>query len=168
MRVRILILYSWFIRTMTFFLPEIPLFQRLRGALYAIGMKKCGRRFRVSFNVVINHLETLEVADNVYLACGVVITGAGRLVIGSDVLVGPNVVVATSKHVFNGTNFLSGYEHGQVVIEVGSWIGANASLLMGTHIGASSVVGAGAIVNASFKETKVLIAGNPARVVKSL
>jgi len=168
MKVKFLILYSWFIRMSTFFLPEIPIFQSFRGWLYSFGMKQCGKRFRVSFNVVINHLETLSVGDNVYFACGTVITGAGKIFVGTNTLVGPYVLMASSKHLFQGTNFLGGYEHGEIVIESGCWIGGHASLMMGTHIHASSVVGAGSVCNRDYIDPNVLIAGIPAKIIKNI
>lgn len=168
MKVKFLILYSWWVRTITFFLPEIPIFQSFRGWLYSFGMKQCGKRFRVSFNAVINHLETLSVGDNVYFACGTVITGAGKVFVGTDTLIGPYVLVASSKHVFHNTNFLGGYEHGEIVIEEGCWIGGHASLIMGTYIHRASVVGAGSVCNRDYLDSHVLIAGMPATVIKRL
>lgn len=47
------------------------------------------------------------------------------------------------------------------------FIGVNATILMGTHIGNNSIVGAGAVVSGIFPDNCV-IAGNPAKVVCSL
>jgi acetyltransferase-like isoleucine patch superfamily enzyme len=162
------IIYGWFIRFFTFFFPEIPFFQAVRGYLYSFAMKKCGSNFKVSYNVVLNRLELLEVGDNVYFACGCVVVGGGKIKIGSNVLFGPNVVLAAANHKFDGKTFLNGYEFGEIVIEDNSWIGANVSLLMGTHIPASSVVGAGTVCNKKFNEPYSLIAGVPARCIKDI
>ncbi len=168
MKVKFIILYSWFIRSVTFFLPEVPLIQAFRGWLYSFGMKKCGPRFRVSYNVVINHLEEIEVGRNVYLACGSVVTGGGKLFIGDDVLIGPNVILSSNKHKFNGVNFINGYKFGDIIIEDGVWIGGNSTILMGTHVHKSSLVGAGSVCNKDYSTTGVLIAGSPARVIGPL
>lgn len=168
MKVKFLILYSWWVRSITFFLPEIPFFQSFRGWLYSIGMKRCGKRFRVSFNVVINHLESLDVDDNVYLACGTVITGAGNIAIGTNVLIGPNVIIASSKHLYDGSSFLAGYSHGDVIIEQGCWIGGNATILLGSHIHEASVVAAGSVCNEDYLRSHLLIAGMPAKAIKQL
>lgn len=163
-----MLLYSWMVRSFTFFFPEIPLLQSFRGWLYSFGMRKCGGRFRVSFNVVINHLEALEVGNNVYLACGTVLTGAGNIILGNNVLIGPNVILASSKHAYSGTDFLGGYLHGDIVIERGSWIGGNSTILLGSHIHEASVVGAGSVCNRDYMRSQVLIAGVPAKVIKGL
>ncbi len=47
------------------------------------------------------------------------------------------------------------------------FIGVKATILMGTHIGNNSVVGAGAVVSGSFPDNSV-IAGNPARVIMTI
>ncbi|MDE6772661.1 MAG: sugar O-acetyltransferase, partial [Muribaculaceae bacterium] len=47
------------------------------------------------------------------------------------------------------------------------WIGGDAVILPGVTIGDNVVIGAGAVVTRSFP-SNVVIAGNPARVIKEL
>jgi acetyltransferase-like isoleucine patch superfamily enzyme len=54
-----------------------------------------------------------------------------------------------------------------VVLEDNVWVGAQAGILPGTRIGANSVVGFGAVCAGVFPGN-VVIAGNPAKVVKRL
>lgn len=166
MKAKFLILYSWFIRISTFFFPDIPVFQRFRGWLYSFGMKKCGRRFRPSYNVVLNRLEKMEVGDNVYFACGCVVTGGGEVIIGDNVLFGPNVVISAANHLFDGTSFTNGYEFGKVTVESNTWIGGNVSLLKDTHIPHTCIVGAGAVCTKPFATPFSLIGGAPAKIIK--
>lgn len=58
-------------------------------------------------------------------------------------------------------------EAGETVIGDNVFIGAHAIVLMGSNIGANSIIGAGAVVSGSWPEGSV-IAGNPARLVCSL
>ena len=54
-----------------------------------------------------------------------------------------------------------------IVIEDAVWIGANCIILPGSSIGFGSVVAAGSVVRGSYSSNS-LIAGNPARFVRSL
>ncbi|RHH36047.1 DapH/DapD/GlmU-related protein [Collinsella sp. AM18-10] len=58
-------------------------------------------------------------------------------------------------------------EAGETVIGDNVFIGAHAIVLMGSNIGANSIIGAGAVVSGSWPEGSV-IAGNPAKLVCSL
>jgi acetyltransferase-like isoleucine patch superfamily enzyme len=168
LRDKLKIIYSWFVRQMTIWLPDVPIFQSFRGFLYSLAMKKCGARFRVCHNVILNRLELLEVGSNVYFAPGCVVAGGGDIVIGDNVLFGPNVVIAAANHKFDGVSFVNGYFFGKVVIADNCWIGANVSLLMGTSIPASSIVGAGSVCNKNLETPFSVYAGNPIRFIKSL
>lgn len=53
-----------------------------------------------------------------------------------------------------------------VVIGRNAWVGARAMVLKGVHVGDDSVVGAGAVVREDVP-AGVVVAGNPARVVKT-
>jgi acetyltransferase-like isoleucine patch superfamily enzyme len=163
-----LIIYTWFVRVITFFLPDIPVFQKLRGWLYSFGMKKCGKRFRVSYNVILNRLELLEIGENVYFAAGCIVVGGGEISIGDNVLFGPNVILAASNHKFDGESFAKEYVFGKVVIEKNCWIGGNSSILMGAHVPHSSIVGAGSVCTGPLTQPHSLYAGAPARYIKSI
>lgn len=58
-------------------------------------------------------------------------------------------------------------EAGETVIGDNVFIGTHAIVLMGSNIGANSIIGAGAVVSGSWPEGSV-IAGNPAKLVCSL
>ena len=48
-----------------------------------------------------------------------------------------------------------------------AWIGAGATILPGVTIGENSVVGAGSVVTRDV-ESNIIVAGNPARVIKKI
>lgn len=168
MKSKVLILYSWLVKTSTFFLPEAPVFQAFRGFLYGLGMRRCGTNFKVSANVILARLDLLYVENNVYFANNCVVTGGGEIHIGNNVLIGPNVVISSSNHGFNGLNYLGPYIIGKVIIEDNCWIGANSTLLKNTKIPTSSVVGAGSVCNKDYQTKYSLIAGVPAKIIKSM
>jgi len=49
-----------------------------------------------------------------------------------------------------------------------SWVGMNAVVLPGVELGPRTVVGAGAVVTASFPQGRCVLAGNPARMIRAL
>ncbi len=102
-----------------------------------------------------------------------VILGAdgGKITIGKDVLVGPNVVMRASDHRYELTPKISIVNQGYIskYINIGDdvWIGANVTILGGASIGQHSVIGAGAVVKGNIPENSVAV-GVPAKVVKQI
>ena len=54
-----------------------------------------------------------------------------------------------------------------IIIGKNVWIGLGCKVLKGSVISDGSVVGAGSLVSGTFSEKNVIIAGNPAKIVKS-
>ncbi|MDA0677608.1 MAG: DapH/DapD/GlmU-related protein [Bacteroidetes bacterium] len=55
-----------------------------------------------------------------------------------------------------------------IIIGDNCWFGANVTILPGVVIGNNCVVGAGSVVTKSFIEDNLIIAGNPARIIRSI
>jgi acetyltransferase-like isoleucine patch superfamily enzyme len=109
---------------------------------------------------------------------GVVIGERSRIGI-SSVLIGP---VTIGNHVILAQNIvMSGLNHGyedintpinlqkcttkEIVIDDETWIGANAVITAGVHIGKHCVIAAGSVVTKDIPAYSVVV-GNPARVIK--
>ena len=97
------------------------------------------------------------------------ITAVGRITIGNGVQTGRYVLVSDNSH---GTG-ASDTPHerqlttkGPVTIEDNVWIGDNAIILSGVHIGKGAVIGANSVVNKDIPEGCTAV-GAPARVVKT-
>lgn len=58
-------------------------------------------------------------------------------------------------------------EGGATVIGENCFLGMNSIILKGTHIGNNCIIGAGAVVSGNFPDN-VVIAGNPAKIIKTL
>ena len=54
-----------------------------------------------------------------------------------------------------------------IIFEENVWISSNNLLLKGTKISSNSVVAARSVVNKEFLEKNVLIAGTPAKIIKT-
>ena len=94
----------------------------------------------------------------------------GPLVIGKDVMMGPNCIIITSNHCSSDTSvhmFEQGYdEPKQVTINDDCWIGTNVVILPGVTIGQGSIIGAGAVVTKDVPPYSI-VGGVPAKVIKS-
>ena len=62
---------------------------------------------------------------------------------------------------------MQGFERMYTHIKKGASVGANATILPGITIGASALVGAGAVVTRDVPPGK-LVVGNPAKVIKDV
>ena len=100
--------------------------------------------------------------------------GGGSIIIEDDVLLGPCLHVYTNNHSFRNSDCTiinQGYPPAKscdsVIIKNGAWIGANVTLLPGVTVGENSVIGAGSTVTKSVL-SRVVVAGNPARIIKNI
>ncbi|NHQ59240.1 acyltransferase [Chlorobium sp. BLA1] len=93
---------------------------------------------------------------------------SGVINIGSNCLIGPNVVMRTANHKFSNPGILirlQGHSSGDIVIEDNVWIGANAVILGGIRIKTGSIIAAGAVVTRDVP-SMVIVAGVPAKIIK--
>jgi acetyltransferase-like isoleucine patch superfamily enzyme len=96
--------------------------------------------------------------------------GGAGITIEDDVLLGPGVHINCANHRFDAPEksiIDQGFASKQVTLRRACWIGANAIILAGVEIGESAVIGAGSVVTKPIPP-RVLAAGNPARVIRSL
>ncbi len=106
----------------------------------------------------------LRIGDRVFVNCGTVIISVKEIVIGDDVAFANEVYVVDSN-----SHGLEGGEHVEAPVRIGDgcWLGARAMVLPGVTIGKRVMVAAGAVVTRDVPDD-VLVAGNPARVVRPL
>jgi acetyltransferase-like isoleucine patch superfamily enzyme len=93
---------------------------------------------------------------------------AGRIIIGKDCLIGPNVVMRTADHIFSNPNKNireQGHVANDITIDDDVWLGSNVIIVGGVSIGKGSVIGAGAVVTKSIPPYSVAV-GIPAVVIK--
>lgn len=169
MKSKYLLLYSWFIRTIFFFFPDIPQISRIRGFFYGLGMKKCGKNLSVQHDSILRNLESLEFGDNIFIGNHTLIWGSGSVIIEDNVLIGPHTIIVSGNHTLANGSFRNGTaEKGVVRLNEGSWVGGNSTVTIGAVLPARSVLGANSMLNKAFDQPESIYAGVPARFIKSI
>jgi len=161
----------------------------MRRVLLRALCKRVGSDLKVGPDVVLKHTETMEFGDCVFIGAQAIIQGRfdGTCRIGSHVWIGPQAYFDARSLILEdyvgwgpGAKVLgsvhTGIPSGQpiittdlvikpVTVGAGADIGMNASILPGVHIGAHSIIGAGAVVTHDVPEYAI-VAGVPARVIR--
>jgi len=109
-----------------------------------------------------------SIGPGTFINSGTVILDVGRVTIGADVQIGPNVQLLTPTHPLDPELRRSGAEAAEpITIGDNVWLGGGVIVCPGVTIGQDTVVGAGAVVTRDLPPG-VLAVGNPARVIRSL
>lgn len=112
--------------------------------------------------------ENIEVGENFYCNYGVCILDVCKVKIGDNCLIGPQVGIYPACHPLDRKTRVSLLEYGKpITIGNDCWIGGGAVINPGVTLGDNVVVGSGAVVTKSFP-SNVVIAGNPAKIIKRL
>jgi maltose O-acetyltransferase len=109
-----------------------------------------------------------SVGDRFYANTGCVFLDSAPVTIGDRVLFGPAVQLLAATHPLEAELRAQGLEYAEP-ISIGDdvWLGGGAIVLPGVTIGDRAVVGAGSVVTRDVP-ADVVVAGNPARVIRSL
>lgn len=168
MKIKISIIYSWFVRTLTYFFPNFPFVMRFRGYLYSFMMNNCGKNFQVHSSVIINSLSGLIVGRDVYIGPNTVII-AVDLKIEDEVLIGPGCVISGGNHTFFNKSFRFGPTEGKkILISKGSWIAANCTVTAGSVLPERSILAANGALTKKFEKKDSLYGGIPAKFIKDI
>lgn len=88
------------------------------------------------------------------------------ITLGRGTYIAQNVGLITSNH--NIKNLDERGKVGEIILGESCWIGMNAVILPGVELGPHTIVGAGSVVTHSHKEGHVVLAGNPAKIIKEI
>ncbi len=110
----------------------------------------------------------IHLGDRVFANFDCVFLDVCEIHIGDDCMIAPKVGIYTATHPVDPVLRTSGRECGKP-ISIGNrvWIGAGSMLLPGITIGNDVVIGAGSVVTKSVPD-RVVVAGNPARIIRRL
>ena len=110
----------------------------------------------------------ISIGARTFANWGLIALDVGKIVIGDDVQMGPNVQLLTATHPVEAEPRRAKWE-GSKPIAIGNnvWLGGGVIVCPGVSIGENTVVGAGAVVVRDLRANVVAV-GNPARVVREL
>ena len=137
----------------------------LRAAYFANACNKVDREVAIGFMTLLSHANT-DIGKNVYVGSQ---SNIGSCSIGRDCVIGSGVHILSGK---NQHGFASvdtpireqGGNYEKIQIGEDCWIGNQATIL--ASVGDHSIVAAGSVVVNEIP-ARSIVAGNPARVVKS-
>lgn len=112
--------------------------------------------------------KNIEVGNNFYANYNCIILDVGPVIIGDNVMFGPNVSLLTAGHPVHPVSRNSGYEYG-LGITIGNnvWIGGHTVVNPGVSIGDNAVIGSGSVVTKNIPEN-VVAAGNPCKILREI
>ena len=133
------------------------------------GNIKIGKGFSIKQGVYIAAVDggNINIGKGVSLNRNCILVSHKDISIGDNVAIGPNVVFYDHDHNFGENGIKAGYKTGCIVIGNNCWIGANVTILRGTHIGEGSIIGAGCIVQGNIPP-RSLVKANRELVFSSL
>lgn len=110
----------------------------------------------------------ISVGARSFLNFDCVLLDSNRIVIGSEVLLGPGVHVYTATHPVGAAERCAGVEYAHpVFIGDKAWLGGGVIVCPGVTVGERTVVGAGSVVVRDLP-AGVVAAGNPCAVIREL
>jgi maltose O-acetyltransferase len=110
----------------------------------------------------------ISIGARTFVNFGAVMLDVGRISIGDDVQIGPNVQLLTPTHPVDPELRRAKWEAAEpIAIGDNVWLGGGVIVGPGVTIGENTVVGAGAVVTSDLP-ANVLAVGVPARVVRQI
>jgi len=101
----------------------------------------------------------VRIGKNTSFNYNCIITSHHEIVIGENVMCGPNVLIYDHDHDFRvqGGITANKFKYGKVEIGNNVWIGANTVILRNTKIGDNCVIGAGSVVSGEFPNNSLIV-----------
>ena len=110
------------------------------------------------------NLGKVKIGSNVVVMNGSLMMASGGITIEDNTMLAANVQLISNNHDLDERAIITCLP---IHIKKNCWIGAGATILRGVTIGENSVVGAGSVVTKDVPDN-VIVAGNPAKVIKNI
>lgn len=145
--------------------PNQP--EKIEGMIRGI-LGKAGANVNILAPFHCDYGKNIEVGNNFMANYNCIILDVAKVIIGDDVMFGPNVSLLTAGHPVYPSSRNSGYEYGiEITIGNSVWIGGNTVVNPGVTIGDNAVIGSGSVVTKDIP-ANVIAVGNPCRVLRQI
>lgn len=140
----------------------------LRSQLLKETFGRTGKKIYMEPVINFDYGYNIFVGENFYANFNCTFLGVSTIEIGDNCMFAPNVQLYTATHPLHPVKRNSGLEYAKP-IKIGDnvWLGGGVIVTPGVTLGNNVVVGAGSVVTKSFPDN-VVIAGNPARIIKTV
>ena len=116
----------------------------------------------------VDYGHNISIGDGSWVNYGLTALDVAPIVIGQDVLIGPNCSLYTAIHPTEpGPRRAKWESSAPITLEDNVWLGGSVVVCPGVTIGENSIIGAGAVVTRDIPANCIAV-GNPARVIKDL
>lgn len=116
----------------------------------------------------VDYGHNITIGDGSWVNFGLTALDVAPIVIGQDVLIGPNCSLYTAIHPTEpGPRRAKWESAAPITLEDNVWLGGSVVVCPGVTIGENSIIGAGAVVTRSVPANSIAV-GNPARVIREL
>lgn len=116
----------------------------------------------------VDYGHNITIGDGSWVNFGFTALDVAPIVIGQDVLIGPNCSLYTAIHpTESGPRRAKWESSAPITLEDNVWLGGSVVVCPGVTIGENSIIGAGAVVTRSVPANSIAV-GNPARVIRAL
>ncbi|MXO77140.1 acetyltransferase [Paenibacillus sp. OT2-17] len=127
-----------------------------------------GENIGMEPNIRCDYGYNIHVGENFYANFDCTILDVCEVRIGDNCFIAPGVHIYTATHPIDPFERIAGPEYGKpITIGNNVWIGGRAVINPGVTIGNNVVVASGAVVTKDVPD-HVVVAGNPARVIKQI
>lgn len=110
----------------------------------------------------------ISIGENFFANFNTVFIDCSRIVIGNNVMFGPNCCIDGASHPTDSIRRNAGFEYAYpITIEDDVWLGSGVHIMPGVTIGRGCVIGAGSIVTKDIPPYSLAV-GNPCHVIREI
>lgn len=149
----------WYLLSILFFKTSLPFPSSLKVAILKLFDAKIGSGVVIKPSVNIKYPWFLKIGSDVWIGENVWIDNLANVKIGKNVVLSQGAFLLTGSHNYKKETF--DLILGEIVLEDGVWIGANATVCPGVTCNSHSVLAVGSIATKDL-ESYTIYQGNPA------